>query len=721
MSDPIDEIRETFFIECRELLEATESGLLALQGGDTDPETVNAVFRAVHSVKGGAGAFGFEALVHFAHEFESLLDDLRSRRLEATRPLIDLMLRAADLLSELVSAAEIDQTFSEGLVDQLICEIRSNSASGGPPVDASAEDFSPVPMDFGFDFASEFGPAPVGKTFEVRFTPKAGMLANGGEPAIILRELAALGPLSVEPFFLDLPPLEEMVASEVYVSFLIRLETESEKAILEAFEFFEGDCDLVVTEISEHFAENSDIEESATSETPAEVEEPPVQVQQAPAETLAVASEVVAAPAPEAAPQTASKAASANSTIRVDLDRVDRLINLVGELVVNQAMLSQSFLDSSIRAEPAITKGLDEFKLLVREVQDSVIAIRAQPVRSLFQRMTRVVREASSATGKDVRLEIDGDMTEIDKTVIEQLSDPLTHMVRNAVDHGLERPDVRLAAGKSEQGVISLSAAHRSGRVVIEVTDDGGGINRDRVRAIAIEKGLIPPDVTLSPAEIDNILFLPGFSTAPKVSDLSGRGVGMDVVKRSIQALGGKISIRSTPGRGTAFSISLPLTLALMDGMLVKVSGQTLVVPLTSISETIKPHPDSIHMLGSDGPVVLVRGEFIPVVDVGAALALRAPLGHFDSQVFVLVEHETLGMRAFAVDSILDQRQVVIKSLEQNYQRVDGIAAATIQGDGTIALILDPEMLCIRAVGRDDGIWSLSNKPEMRDGLRSAN
>lgn len=721
MADPIDEIRETFFIECRELLEATESGLLALQGGETDPETVNAVFRAVHSVKGGAGAFGFEALVHFAHEFETLLDDLRSLRLEASKPLIDLMLRAADLLSELVSAAETGQTFSEELAERLISEIRANSASGGPPVDANADDFSPVPMDFGFDFANELEPAPLGKTYEIRFKPRASMLANGGEPAIILRELAALGPISIEPFFVDLPPIEEMVASEVYVSFLIRLAAESDKGILEAFEFFEGDCDLLVTEISDNSSDDTQTEEAVVDEALTELGGAALLIEQEQLDAVLTAPQPVAAPAPETLPQVAAKAASANSTIRVDLDRVDRLINLVGELVVNQAMLSQSFLDSSIRTEPAITKGLDEFKLLVREVQDSVIAIRAQPVRSLFQRMTRVVREASSATGKDVRLEIDGDMTEIDKTVIEQLSDPLTHMVRNAVDHGLERGDVRLAAGKPEQGVISLSAAHRSGRVVIEVTDDGGGINRERVRMIAIEKGLIPPDMTLSPSEIDNILFLPGFSTAPKVSDLSGRGVGMDVVKRSIQALGGKISIRSTPGRGTAFSISLPLTLALMDGMLVKVSGQTLVVPLTSISETIKPHPDSIHMLGADGPVVLVRGEFIPVVDVGAALALRAPLGHFDSQVFVLVEHETLGMRAFAVDSILDQRQVVIKSLEQNYQRVDGIAAATIQGDGTIALILDPEMLCIRAVGRDDGIWSLSNKPEMRDGLRSAN
>ena len=266
-------------------------------------------------------------------------------------------------------------------------------------------------------------------------------------------------------------------------------------------------------------------------------------------------------------------------------------------------------------------------------------------------------------------------------------------MLRNAVDHGLETPEERLAAGKSEQGVIKLVAEHRSGRVIIEVSDDGAGINRERVRAKAIEKGLIAADAVLSPSEIDNILFLPGFSTAAKVSDLSGRGVGMDVVKRAIQGLGGKISIRSAPGKGTTFSISLPLTLALLDGMLVQVAQSTMVIPITSISETIKPQASNVHLLGNDGPVVLVRGEFIPVVDVSAVLGLRRPLNNFDNQVFVLVELEAAGLRAFAVDDILDQRQVVIKSLEQNYQRVDGVAAATILGDGRIALILDPEAL----------------------------
>lgn len=286
-----------------------------------------------------------------------------------------------------------------------------------------------------------------------------------------------------------------------------------------------------------------------------------------------------------------STGSGGGATVRVDLDKVDRLINLIGELVVNQAMLSQSLIDAGLTAGTAAAAGLDEFKQLTREVQDSVMAIRAQPVKSLFQRMSRIVREAAAATGKDARLKIEGEMTEVDKTVVEQLADPLTHMIRNAVDHGLESPEERVKNGKTPEGTIRLSAAHRSGRVIIEVADDGAGINRERVRQIAIDKGLIAADANLTAAEIDNILFLPGFSTAKTLSDLSGRGVGMDVVKRSIQALGGKISIRSTPGQGSTFVISLPLTLAVLDGMVVQVAGETLVIPITSIVETIKPDP----------------------------------------------------------------------------------------------------------------------------------
>ncbi|MFC6586337.1 chemotaxis protein CheA [Sulfitobacter pacificus] len=382
--------------------------------------------------------------------------------------------------------------------------------------------------------------------------------------------------------------------------------------------------------------------------------------------------------------------AQAKSVVRVDLDRIERLVNLVGELVINQAMLSQSLEKSGLSPHSDAMSGLEEFQRLTRDIQDSVMMIRAQPVKSLFQRMSRIVRESSAAVGKDVRLHTFGEGTEVDKTVIERLADPLTHMIRNAVDHGLEDPEKRQAAGKPAQGRVNLTAAHRSGRVVIEVSDDGAGINRPRVLQIAIDKGLIPADVSLSDSEIDNLLFLPGFSTASVVSDLSGRGVGMDVVRTAIQALGGRITITSNPGEGTTFSISLPLTLAVLDGMVIKVAGETLVLPLNLVVETLTLGPNDVQMVRPGRNVIEVRSGFVPLFDLGAALGYRPLLEDFDEYVVLLIAQEDGSSAALVIDNIIDQRQVVIKGLDESFYRAPGIAAATILGDGQIALILDP-------------------------------
>ena len=385
---------------------------------------------------------------------------------------------------------------------------------------------------------------------------------------------------------------------------------------------------------------------------------------------------------------------------------MDRLINLVGELVINQAMLTQRVLEASIGKVASVSAGLEDLEHLTRDIQESVMAIRAQPVRPLFQRMSRIVREVADATGKSVRLKTEGEGAEVDRTVIERLADPLTHMIRNAVDHGLEKPEVRIAAGKPEQGEVRLSAAHRSGRVVIEVSDDGAGIDRARVKSIAIRKGLIPADAQLTDSEIDNLLFLPGFSTAETVSSISGRGVGMDVVKRSIQALGGRISISSRPGLGSTFSMSLPLTLAVLDGMVVKVADQTLVVPLTTILETLKPKLSDVYGLGPDSQVIGIRGGFTPLIDVARALGFRHTRSDPLSGVTLLIETEGGVRCALMVDAIQDQRQVVIKSLEANYGHVEGIAAATILGDGRIALILDADAI-VTASNRGSGSETL--------------
>jgi two-component system chemotaxis sensor kinase CheA len=394
--------------------------------------------------------------------------------------------------------------------------------------------------------------------------------------------------------------------------------------------------------------------------------------------------------------ETPVPAEAPKQTIRVDLDKVDRLVNLVGELVITQAMLAQTVSESELARASQVGNGLAELEQLLRELQEGVMAIRTQPVKSVFQRMPRLVRELSAQTRKQVHLILDGEHTEVDKTVIERLGEPLTHMIRNAVDHGLETPEERAAAGKPAEGTVKLSAEHRGGRIVIEVSDNGRGIDRTRVREKAIEKGLISPSTILSDEETDNLIFKPGFSTASQISDISGRGVGMDVVRRSIQDLGGRIVINSNPGQGSRFSLTLPLTLAVLDGMVVAVGDQTFVLPLSHIVESLKPRESDIRPFGRDRCLLKVRETYVPLVKIGALLEVGGAGQDPAAGVVILVESEGSGRLALAVDQILGQRQVVIKSFEANYRSIAGIAAATILGDGRVALILDVDGIVSR-------------------------
>lgn len=684
----MDEIKVTFFEECRELLEDMEAGLIQMNEGDRDPERVNAVFRAAHSIKGGAGAFGFSDLVEFAHRFETTLDEVREGNLDTTPDVMAVFLRAADRLADLVDAARDDIALPDA--DEILSELSEltgSSPESEEESNATDDDagFTPMSLDFGDIGATETTGTLTG--YDIRFKPGPDLYRRGNEPALLLHALSHLGALSVATDFSGLPGLDADL-SEMSPQWSLTLNyTGPEDEIREIFEFVEDDCDLTITAIMEE-SDATPFEPAPESNPPPPAEAPADATKDSPNTRPAVAQEK---PDETAAARPAAKRAV--GSIRVELERVDRLINLVGELVVNQAMLSQSVVEAGLTSSSNVASGLDEFKNLTREVQDSVMAIRAQPVRSLFQRMSRIVREGAAATNKNVRLVSEGEATEIDKTVIDMLADPLTHMIRNAIDHGLEGPDARAEAGKSDVGTVRLSAAHRSGRVVIEIADDGAGINRERVRAIAVEKGLISEDANLTPNEIDNLLFLPGFSTAKEVSNLSGRGVGMDVVKQAIQKLGGRISITSRPGHGSTFTISLPLTLAVLDGMVVMVDGQTLVVPLNSIVETLRPAANQVHTLGRAERVVHVRDSFVPIVDLGKSLGFSDPDKVVDREVYLLIEGEQTGQSALGLDQIVDQRQVVIKSLEDNYGHVDGVAAATILGNGRIALILDSEAL----------------------------
>jgi two-component system chemotaxis sensor kinase CheA len=782
--DPMAEIRASFFVESDELLESLQDGLLAMEDGAHDSETINTVFRAVHSIKGGAGAFALSALVAFAHRFETVLDALRSGKIVVSADLLKQFFQAADLLQDQVRAAqagtpEPDQ--SEAVLLAL------EAFLGGGQVVAATEEVSDfMPLTLSFDFGGDPGPdmadadrdadqdpdpatgAATPPGWAIRFRPHAALYASGNEPLLILRALAALGPVAVRCDMADLPPLDTLDVEGGSLAWLIDLQADLPEAdVRDVFDFVADIADISIMpreaaadEAQGHAEPDQD---DAGPEGP--VAKDPVAAGPAaggagaadadardpgsdPDDAVAAAAVTVAgagdrreaggadsALAPLARPEvgspgaagqtvdtpTAARAAGGapggaagggagggavaagaepGATVRVDLDRIDRLVNLVGELVINQAMLAQSVTAAGLAQDSAVMAGLDSFMMLTRDIQDSVMMIRAQPVKPLFQRMARIVREAAQAVGKDVRLRTEGETTEVDKTVIERLADPLTHMIRNAVDHGLEHPEDRRAAGKSVEGQITLSAAHRSGRVIIEIVDDGAGINRARVLETAVRKGLVAPEAQLSEAEIDALLFLPGFSTASTVSNLSGRGVGMDVVKRAIQGLGGRITIQSERGRGTSFSISLPLTLAVLDGMVVEVAGETLVVPLSSIIETAMLNAGDIRALGPETSVIHIRGGFVPLYDLGVELGFRAPRAPDAGGIVLLALIEDGSRVGLIVDAIVEQRQVVIKGLQQSYGPIPGIAAATILGDGQIALILDPADLVRSASGR---------------------
>jgi two-component system chemotaxis sensor kinase CheA len=694
----VEDISALFFQECDELLADLEQGLLQLERGEGDGETVNAIFRAVHSIKGGAGAFGLEPLVRFAHVFETALDAMRSNRLAASADVLKVMLQAADILSDHVSASRE----SDG-VDSVRAGKVATALSAFTGAKPHAEPVMAAGEDFGFEpvrvTVAELVEPPARQHYQLTIRPAAGFYGNGREIVPLLREVAALGEAEMTLDVTMLPTLHAMDPEQSYLRWTIRLVTTAAPSEIHAiFEFVDDLCAVTVEQEAavDGVPEPDVLPMLARAQQEPAAAAPPLEAagwtQDAgqPLSGMAGTSEHGTEHAEVAGTARAQHGRVAEpATIRVDLERVDRLINLVGELAIGQAMLAQRVGEAGLARSSDLCVGLDSLEQLTRQIQDCVTAIRAQPVKSVFQRMPRLVREVSAMTGKPAQLVMVGESTEVDRTVLERLTSAITHMIRNAVDHGLESAERRLAAGKPAVGTVRLSARHRSGRVIIEIADDGGGINRAKVRQIAADKGLIAPTAALTDEEVDSLIFMPGFSTANMVSDISGRGVGLDVVRRSIQELGGQVSIASQPGTGSIFTMSLPLTLAVLDGMVVSIGRQTLVVPLTAIIEFLQPRASSLHRLGPCNTVVAVRGAFVPVIDVGVALGCRNTPLPATTGVALLIESQEHGRAALMVDAIQGQRRVVIKSLEANYGRLPCIAAATILGDGRVALILD--------------------------------
>ena len=702
----IDAIQQIFFQECEEGLSGMEANFAALRDDAGDAETINAVFRCVHSIKGGAGAFGHERLQAYTHQYETLLDEVRKGSLELTPALLDLVVSAFDLLADHVSAA---RDHEDAPADAAMLEKLAAAASGEPspaadtgfddllggivaasPSSSEAAPAAPVaPLDDFDDLMAMLGDvAPPAEGAEAEpagwrltYRPARNALDNGGEPMLLLRELALMGGIVAACDATALPGLDALDPECAYLSWTVTLPASvAEDDIRAVFEFTDA-CAITLEHGEPAAVEAMPEPEPIIAAAPEPVCEPPAIVAVAPPERPAEAPKAVAKAAPAPAAQ----------TIRVDLDKLDRLVNLVGELVITQSMLAQRLSENDMGGTPE----LSDLEHLTRELQESTMAIRAQPMKTVFSRVPRIIRELEGETGKRVRLEVEGEMTEVDKTVVERIGEPLTHLIRNAVDHGLETPDARVAAGKPAEGVVRLSAAHQSGRIVITVGDDGRGIDRARVRAKAVERGIVHADASLSDEEIDNLIFAPGFSTAATVSNISGRGVGMDVVRKNIQALGGRIGIQSRHGEGSSFSLSLPLTLAVVDGMIVTVGDQTLVIPLNHIVESLRPTATTLTSFGPQGTLLDVRGSYVPVLPVAQQLGI----GGFEQDpakaVLIVVEGDQ-GQAALLVDSIQDQRQVVVKSLETNYQAVDGVAGATILGDGRVALIVDVDTLTAR-------------------------
>ena len=656
--EQMDEFKQIFFTECAELLTDMEARLLDLAPGSQDADMLNAIFRAAHSVKGGAGAFGFNAIMQFTHVLEALLDSMREGKVLPQRDSIDTLLKARDVVAKMLEFAKEGKEPPSDMGADVLADLQRFAGGGSAPAPTAKTAVAAA--------------APSGEAiYEIQFTPGEDLLSSGNEPLNLLRELSRLGKAEITANYDRVPLVPELAdPRQCFIGWSITLTTGADEVVLnEVFEFVAHLCEVKIKKVSggDPVATNAPAAASAPA-SPA-----------APSAPVAKKEEAQAA---------ASKPAAVTTSIRVDLDKIDKLVNMVGELVITEAMIKAQIRGLDDDQFSDLIKGVEELSHHTRELQEAVMSVRMQPVKSVFSRMPRIVRDTSGQLGKEIELIMSGEETEVDKTVIESLGDPLTHMIRNSCDHGIEKPDTRVANGKPAQGTVYLSAYHRSGRIIIEIKDDGAGINRDRVLGKAIEKGLVAPDATLTDEEIDHLVFLPGFSTAEKVTSVSGRGVGMDVVKRNIEALGGNVRITNTPGKGSTFTVSLPLTLAILDGMIVRVGDETYIVPITSIIETMRPKMEQVHEVQGRSDVLNVRGEFVPLVYLKDIFSIPNAEQDLGKALVVLVEsgQEKMGL---VVDELIGQQQVVIKSLEANADPVKGISGATILGDGKVSLILE--------------------------------
>ena len=695
MSIELDQFHEVFFVESFEALDSMERALLRLAPGAADSETVNTIFRVAHSIKGGAGMFGFNEIASFTHTLETLLDELRSGRLEVTAQMCEGLLQSVDQIRLMMTATQkqqpLDTSVSRVLQETFkqIVSVGGAAAPGGARTGAKAAvaDAAPPAVTAIADAAPA---ARVDSTrWRIEFRALPELLNRGNDPLRMFEELAGLGTLVTVVNDDALPPLEALEPTHCLLSWTLTLDSSAPRASIELiFEWAEGDCELKIERIAAVPEPTATVAPPAAAAAPAAIEVAQVKEPAAadPASTSAPAAKAERAPA--AAARTGNAATAESNSIRVSIEKIDELLNTVGEIVITQSMLSQLAARFDGMHADRLRNGLAQLESHVRELQESVMRVRMLPVGSVFSRFPRLVRDLSTRLGKQIRLQITGEQTELDKTVLEKIGDPLVHLVRNSVDHGIEEPEARQAAGKSIEGTVHLNAFHKGGSINIVISDDGKGLDKDRIVEKARSKGLVEPTAVLSDEQIYELIFLPGFSTAAQTTDLSGRGVGMDVVRRNIKELGGNVELRSELGKGTTTTITLPLTLAIVDGQSVAVGSETYIVPLVTIVESLQLSANSTSQIFNQGEVFSFRGDYLPIIRLHEMFGVEPRSHSLTDGLIMVVEGD--GRRAgIFIDKLLGQQQVVIKSLEANYNRIEGVGGATILGEGAVALILD--------------------------------
>ena len=709
MTLDLTQFHGVFFEESFEALDAMESALLKLDVGAPDPERINTIFRVAHSMKGGSATFGFTAIASFTHSLETLLDEMRAGRMHVTQAISNILLKSVDVMRDMLRAVQGNQPIDAQTVADLQFDLEvaiaqkdagaaAGAAASAPASPAPAAVASPAAVAQQPSSPPAAAPAQVGGTprWEVDFKPYTELLIRGNDPLRMMRELAAIGTLETTVQLDSLPTLADLDTQACYLAWRIEIEgPASEQQIRDVFDWAEGDCDLAIRRVGkpaiEAIANGSDTapvpEADASSiEVVCDTQE----ITALPAAPAAPAVVAQAAPAVTAAPAKSEtvSAGQDSGSIRVSVEKIDELMNTVGELVITQAMLSQLGLRMEGPDAEQFRSSLANLERNMRGLQESVMRVRMLPISFVFSRFPRMARDLAQRLDKQIELKLTGQETELDKTVMEKIGDPLLHLVRNSIDHGVEMPDVRIAKGKPAVGTVHLDAYHRGGNIVVEVSDDGAGLDKERILAKARSRGLVGQSDLLTEEQIHDLIFLPGFSTAEKTTDVSGRGVGMDVVRRNVNELGGKIEIRSVPGKGSRFLITLPLTLAIVDGQSVAVGKETYIVPLVSIVESMQLKPQQVSRLAGRGEVLSFRGDYLPIIRLHEIFDVEPRSRALHEGLIVVAEGDGRRVGLF-VDDLLGQQQVVIKSLETHYGRIDGVSGATILGDGCVSLILD--------------------------------